>query len=143
MLLLVFLCGFKELHAFSVTGSFIQRAREYFFHWSFPRAFSIYAVSNLEISATQLPRKKSLLTVVSRPSAALRSAERSARRCDFIKRESVFLKQNKRGATEEELLLCQEKKMSAQRPQCASVPRHTNRREEGVVKKNNNLVNHN
>lgn len=98
---------------------------------------------NLEISATQLPRKKSLLTVVSRPSAALRSAERSARRCDFIKTESVFLKQNKRGATEEELLLCQEKKMSAQRPQCASVPRHTNRREEGVVKKTNNLVNHN
>lgn len=136
MLLLGFLCGFKELHAFSVTGSFIQRAREYFFHWSFPRAFSICAT-------WKSLQRKSLLTVVSRPSAALRSAERSARRCDLIKTESVFLKQNKRGATEEELLLCQEKKMSAQRPQCASVPRHTNRREEGVVKKKNNLVNHN
>lgn len=36
LLLLVFLCGFKELHTVSITGSFILRAGENSFHWSFP-----------------------------------------------------------------------------------------------------------
>lgn len=89
MLLLVFLCGFKELHAFSVTLSFIQRAREYFFPLEFSETvFSLCSLKSWKSLQSSCLVKKSLLTVVSRPSAALRSAERSA--AVILSRQKVY-----------------------------------------------------